>query len=143
NRLGMDVAGMYRELAPGALEAVTGGMSGKAGPTASALRYEFAPPLRSIIARHTVGLVYPITREEIAEADRVNDGLPQALVDVIGTYGIRHFKIKLAGDPQKDAQRLRRLAEVIESHATADFGFTLDGNENFLEVEPFRQLWES
>src|ERR1051325_7580471 len=147
NRLGVDLGRMYRELAPGALAQWARATNSPAGTaTNGEPRPPYGPfsaPLRSIIARHTVGLVDPLTRDEIAAADQVNDGLPQALVDVIRTYGIKHFKIKLAGDPQKDAQRLRRLAEIIESHAPPDYGFTLDGNENFQDVQPFRQLWQS
>jgi hypothetical protein len=101
-------------------------------------------PLRSIIARHTVGLVDSLTRDEIPPADRVDDGLPQSLDDCIRYYGLRHFKLKIAGDVDKDLARLKRIFAVIRDHvATADWGFTLDGNENYTQIGPFRQLWES
>ena len=64
-------------------------------------------PLRSIIARHTVGLLDPLTDDEIAPADRVDDGLPQSLDACIRAYGLTHFKLKLGGDPRADAERLR------------------------------------
>jgi hypothetical protein len=99
-------------------------------------------PLESIIARHTVGLVDPITADEIPPGERLNDGLPQSLDECIRAYGLTHFKIKLGGDVAKDAARLRRLAEVIAANA-GDYAFTLDGNENYHEIEPFRRLWKS
>ena len=102
-----------------------------------------AEPLTRVIARHTVGLVDPLTNDDIPPADRVNDGLPQSLEDAIRVYGLKHFKIKLGGDVAADAQRLRRLADLITRLASSDFAFTLDANENFKEVEPFKQLWLS
>ena len=99
-------------------------------------------PLRSVISRHTVGLTDPITAEDIPPAERLDDGLPQSLDQCIRAYGLTHFKIKLCGDVAKDLHRLRRLAEVIERE-TLQYAFTLDGNENFHELEPFRRLWDA
>ena len=99
--------------------------------------------LSQVIPRHTVGLIDPLTASEIAPADRVDDGLPQALDDVIRTYGVRHFKIKLGGNVEQDAARLRGLADLIGQLAPWDFAFSLDANENFKSVEPFRALWTS
>jgi hypothetical protein len=101
-----------------------------------------ARPLDSIIARHTVGLIDPLTDAEITPADRLNDGLPQALDHCIRFYGLKHFKIKLAGDVEKDLRRLRDLAGLIETACGGDYAFTLDGNENYREIGPFRMLWE-
>jgi hypothetical protein len=100
---------------------------------------DFLPPepLRSIIVRHTVGLTDPLTEEDIVDGERVQDGLPQSLESFIREHGLTHFKIKLGGDVEKDVARLRRLAEVLPSEAK----FTLDGNENYHAVEPFRALW--
>ena len=55
-------------------------------------------PLRSVIARHTVGLGDPLTESDIAAKDKVDDGLPQSLEACIRAYGLTHFKIKLCGD---------------------------------------------
>jgi hypothetical protein len=99
-------------------------------------------PLRSVIARHTVGLSDPITTADIAPGERLDDGLPQSLDECIRYYGLTHFKIKLCGDVAQDAARLRRLAEVIEQNAPT-YAFTVDGNENFHALAPFRELWES
>ncbi|MDB5289393.1 MAG: hypothetical protein JWL69_634 [Phycisphaerales bacterium] len=98
-------------------------------------------PLRQITVRHTVGLTDPLTDAEILDADRVNDGLPQSLESCIRGYGLTHFKIKLWGDMAKDAQRVRTVADVITRNSGAHFAFTLDGNENFKAVEPFRAFW--
>ena len=99
-------------------------------------------PLRSIIARHTVGLTDPITSADIPDAERVDDGLPQSLDQCIRAYGLTHFKIKLCGDVAKDLHRLRRLSEIL-AHESPDYAFTLDGNENFQDLPPFRALWQS
>jgi hypothetical protein len=105
---------------------------------------EFLPAqlLRKITARHTVGLADALTADDFtADAPSPHDGLPAALDEIIRTYGLTHFKIKLSGDVQRDRARLRRIAEVIAREASA-CRFTLDGNENFQAVAPFRALWE-
>ena len=50
-------------------------------------------PRASIQARHTVGLVDAITARDLR--DRVNDGLPETLEEVLATYGHRYFKLSL------------------------------------------------
>jgi hypothetical protein len=99
-------------------------------------------PLRSVIARHTVGLSDPITTSDIPPGERLDDGLPQSLDECIRDYGLTHFKIKLCGDVAEDAARLRRLADVIARNAPT-CAFTVDGNENFHALGPFRELWQS
>lgn len=101
-----------------------------------------AQPATTVIARHTVGLSDPLTDAEIALDDRAGDGLPQSLESCIDAYGLTHFKIKLLGDVTKDLQRLRRLSENITRQTRGSFSFTLDGNENFNALAPFRALWE-
>ena len=102
---------------------------------------DFLPsaPLREIIARHTVGLTDPLTDDEIPGEEKVDDGLPQSLAACIATNGLTHLKIKLAGDPDRDAARLRRIATLVGGSCA----FTLDGNENYRAVGPFRLLWET
>jgi hypothetical protein len=75
------------------------------------------------------------------EHDDPNDGLPLSLEAFIRAHGLTHFKIKLGGDIERDRERLRRLAEIIEKH-TAEYFFTLDGNESYRAVAPFRAMWE-
>lgn len=115
---------------------------GNLGMEGMALDLLAPEPLRSVIARHTVGLTDPVSVEDIPAGERVLDGLPQSLEECIAAYGLTHFKIKLCGDVAKDLHRLRRLAEVIGS-CSPDFAFTLDGNENFRGIEPFRALWDA
>lgn len=98
-------------------------------------------PTRHLIVRHTVGLGDALTNEDIADADRANDGLPQSLAACIDTYGLTHFKIKVTGDADAAIDRLHRVAEVI-LRRTRQFAFTLDGNESFVEVEALRAMWE-
>jgi len=103
-----------------------------------------AEPLRTLVSRHTVGLTDPLTTREIADADRVDDGLPQSLEDCIREYGLTHFKIKLWGDATRDLERLRGIADVVGRNLPGgEYAFTLDGNENFKQIEPFRKLWGS
>lgn len=99
-------------------------------------------PLRTISVRHTVGMSDPLTDAEIPPAERLDDGLPQSLEDCIRAYGLRYFKIKLLGDAERDVDRVRRIADVIARTAGDDYLHTLDGNENFKAVEPFRRFWE-
>ena len=48
----------------------------------------------------------PLTRDEIPPAERLEDGLPQALVDCIRRYGLTHFKIKISGNYDASVQPL-------------------------------------
>jgi hypothetical protein len=100
-----------------------------------------AKPLRSIIVRHTVGLTDPLTDSEITDDQRVSDGLPQSLEANIAAYGLTHFKVKLWGDVQRDQERVRKVAQVIAKGCGNRYAYTLDGNENFKAVEPYREFW--
>lgn len=99
-------------------------------------------PLQQIIARHTVGMLDPLETDEILPQDRLHDGLPQSLTECIAAYGLRHFKIKLSGNVERDTQRLRRLAALLAHHAPPDFAFSLDGNEFFHSAAEFREYWK-
>lgn len=99
------------------------------------------PPLPEITVRHTVGLSDPLTEADVPPEERVTDGLPQTLEEVIRAGGLTHLKIKLSGDADKDRTRLHALAELLAREAPGA-RFTLDGNENFQAVEPFKALWE-
>ena len=101
-------------------------------------------PLRSIVSRHTVGLSDPLTEADIADADRADDTLPQSLEASIRAYGLTQFKIKLLGDVSTNLDRLRRIAAVLDREVPGgDYRITVDGNENFKQVEPFRDLWNA
>ncbi len=100
-------------------------------------------PLRRIFVRHTVGLADPLTDAEIPGEERAGDGLPQSLAACIETYRLRYFKIKLCGDAERDRERLKRIAGLVEGAGISDYRFTLDGNEQYTEIAPFRSLWEA
>jgi hypothetical protein len=97
-------------------------------------------PRRSMLVRHTVGMGDPLRDCEIPTSERTGDELPQSLESSIREYGLTHFKIKLAGKIDVDLERLRDLARLFEGRRCA---FTLDGNENFRELGPFRELWSA
>ncbi len=98
-------------------------------------------PQRTIQARHTVGLVDPITAGDLAAADRVDDGLPETLEEVIAGYGVSTFKLKVSGDLDADVARLTQIAKILEP--LPDYRATLDGNEQYADVEGIRDLWQT
>lgn len=99
-------------------------------------------PLRSVIARHTVGLGDPLFAGEIAEEDRAGDTLPQALTEAIATYGLTHFKVKVCGKLEVDVPRLKRLAGIFADKVPG-YRITLDGNEQYRTMAQFREHWET
>ncbi len=92
-------------------------------------------PRDRVAARHTVGLVDPLTGE-----GGLHDGLPETLVQVIRTYGHRWFKVKIGGDPAADLHRLRDIAAVLDAEA-GDYAVTLDGNEQYGDASMLTALW--
>ena len=95
-------------------------------------------PAPRIAARHTVGLVDPIVRAD--QSERVADGLPETLEEVVQSYGHRWFKLKVAGDVDADLQRLTRIAAVLD-RIDDDYRATLDGNEQYDSVDGVLELW--
>jgi hypothetical protein len=95
-------------------------------------------PGDSLAVRHTVGLVDPIAAADAAQ--RVNDGLPETLEEVVRAYGHRYFKLKVGGDVEADLDRLTRIASVIDASA-APYQVTLDGNEQYQDVDGIATLW--
>ena len=98
-------------------------------------------PADRIAARHTVGLVDPITARD--QTERVGDGLPETLEEVVAAYGQRWFKLKVAGDVQADVARLARIAEVLDSRIDGDYRCTLDGNEQYDSADGVLALWRA
>ena len=98
---------------------------------------------RTMIIRHTVGLADPLTDSEVPQDERLTDGLPQSLEASVHFYGLTHLKIKLSGDTDVDVERLQRIARIMETHASAGYAHTLDGNEFYTEVGPFQRFWET
>jgi L-alanine-DL-glutamate epimerase-like enolase superfamily enzyme len=91
----------------------------------------------SIEARHTVGMVDAITSADLKE--RVNDGLPETLEEVIATWGHRYFKLKVGGNLDADIARLEAIGSVLDSLAHPYF-VSLDGNEQYADAQGVAQL---
>lgn len=96
-------------------------------------------PAQHIDARHTVGLVDPITAAD--QSERVGDGLPETLEEVVSTYGHRWFKLKVAGNVEADVARLLRIASVLD-RIDGGYRSTLDGNEQYDSIDGVMQLWQ-
>jgi hypothetical protein len=95
-------------------------------------------PRKAISARHTVGLVDPITAADLKE--RVGDGLPETLEEVVARYGQRYFKLKVGGDAKADVERLSAIAAVLDRIAEP-YHASLDGNEQYEDIEGVAALW--
>jgi len=94
-------------------------------------------PAASIAARHTVGLLDAITQEDLAQ--RVNDGLPETLEEVIRAYGHRYFKLKVSGKVDADLSRLEAIASMLDN-AVEPYAVTLDGNEQYADTHGVAEL---
>jgi len=97
-------------------------------------------PAQSIALRHTVGLVDPLTAADRPASERVNDGLPETLEEVVTYYGGRYYKLKVGGNVAADLDRLTRIAAVLDTGA-GDYRITFDGNEQYDDVEGIVELW--
>jgi len=97
-------------------------------------------PAPTIAARHTVGLLDPLTAGD--SGARPDDGLPRSLDEVIAAYGNRWFKLKVAGDLRADLERLCAIASVLDG-AGRPYRATLDGNERYEGVDPVLELWRA
>jgi len=96
-------------------------------------------PRASIAARHTVGLVDPITAAD--NRAPVKDGLPETLEEVIATYGHRWFKLKVGGDAKADVDRLAKIAAVLD-RIPDPYHVSLDGNEQYEDAGSIVDLWK-
>jgi enolase-like protein len=93
-------------------------------------------PATSIAARHTVGLVDPIS----GHPGNLNDGLPESLEEVIAVYGHTFFKLKVGGEVDADLQRLSEIAAVLNG-ITSPYYVSLDGNEQYADPDALLDLW--
>jgi len=98
-------------------------------------------PAARLAVRHTVGLVDPLTDEDVAASARIGDGLPETLEEVVAATGVRHFKLKVSGEVEADVARLSRIAAVLEP--LPEYAATLDGNEQFADVAGALALWRA
>ena len=94
----------------------------------------------SIEVRHTVGLVDPIIAGDQKPGERVDDGLPETLEEVVRHYRGRYYKLKVGGNVAADLERLPGIAAVLD-RALAEYRATLDGNEQYESVEGIAELW--
>ncbi|MEQ8656103.1 MAG: hypothetical protein RIC24_02185 [Hyphomicrobiales bacterium] len=95
-----------------------------------------AQPLDQLAIRHTVGMVDPITAEDLDPINRPNDGLPETLEDYIERDQLSYLKIKLGGDVDADCARLEKISAVMMK-VGRPIAFTLDGNEQFQSLTDF------
>ena len=94
-------------------------------------------PAPAIHARHTVGLVDAITAAD--QTERVGDGLPETLEEVVRAYGHRFFKLKVGGNVAADLERLQAIAAVLD-RAPQAYHASLDGNEQYDSAEGVQEL---
>jgi L-alanine-DL-glutamate epimerase-like enolase superfamily enzyme len=94
-------------------------------------------PADTIEARHTVGMLDAITASDLTE--RVNDGLPETLEEVIAAWGHRYFKLKVGGNLQADVARLEAIAAVLDRLPQPYFA-SLDGNEQYADAAGVAEL---
>jgi hypothetical protein len=99
-------------------------------------------PATVIDARHTVGLVDPLVAADQTADQRVNDGLPETLEEVVAAYGHRYFKLKVGGDMKADIDRLSRIAAILDKNP-GDYKATIDGNEQYEDAEAALGLWRA
>jgi L-alanine-DL-glutamate epimerase-like enolase superfamily enzyme len=99
-------------------------------------------PLNAVSVRHTVGLIDPIRRADIAPEEELVDGLPQSLEAYIEEQGIHYFKIKIGGDAQSDFLRLAAIASLLEERCERPYYVTLDGNEQYGDMDALVGLLE-
>jgi hypothetical protein len=96
-------------------------------------------PSRQMHARHTVGLVDPITGAD--QDQRVDDGLPETVEEVAGAYRHSWWKLKVGGDVAADVDRLCRIATVLDRLPA--YQASLDGNEQYEDAEGVLALWRA
>jgi len=94
-------------------------------------------PSGAIEARHTVGMLDAITAADLGE--RVGDGLPETLEEVIQAYGHRYFKLKVGGQTAADLARLEAIAAVLDRLPQPYF-VSLDGNEQYSDAQGLAEL---
>ena len=100
-------------------------------------------PQQQVSVRHTVGLADPLTAADVASSDRLDDGFPQTLEQYLRDTGIQYLKIKVANQQERDLERLRTIASLLDQFRHQDFSVTLDGNEQYKRAEDFLSLVEA
>ena len=95
-------------------------------------RYVLPKPVPRIALYHSVGAADPIVASDIRVP--IGDGLPETLPEWIRYNGLRHIKIKLAGNDLKwDLARVmaidRAAAETQRERGVREWFYSLDFNE--------------
>lgn len=99
-------------------------------------------PAKTIHARHTVGMVDPIVAADQSKDQRVNDGLPETLEEVVRDYRGRYYKLKVGGNVEQDVARLARIASVLD-RMKEPYHASLDGNEQYQDAAGVLALWNA
>ncbi len=94
----------------------------------------------SFFIRHAVGLGDPIIASDQPAEKRINDGEPETLEEYVRHDGLRYFKVKIAGDPDADIERLDRIWDAVAK--AEDPVVTLDGNESSADIDAFAKFVE-
>ncbi|NRA96502.1 MAG: mandelate racemase [Planctomycetes bacterium] len=101
-----------------------------------------APPKETMVVRHTVGMADALQSSDVSAGDRLNDGLPECLVEDIRRYGLNTFKLKLCGDKDEDLERLLAFSAVVGEHVPDGLCVTVDANEQFAAIADVVRLLE-
>lgn len=95
-------------------------------------------PRAEFSIRHTVGGLDPISRDDLPEDKRVNDGLPETLEEYIKEDGIRYFKVKVSGNVDADLKRMAIVWDVVSQ--SLEPVITLDANEAYQNLDDFAKF---
>lgn len=97
-------------------------------------------PRNSMAVRHTVGLADPLTGADLTDEQRLNDGLPQTFEEYVLQRGIRHVKLKVNGELERDLDRIGTVAALLDRHGGDGYVVSLDGNEQYGSPEGVLEL---
>jgi L-alanine-DL-glutamate epimerase-like enolase superfamily enzyme len=101
-------------------------------------QYTLREPKPAMPLYHLVGALDPLTEADIAK--RIDDGLPETLLEWIAADGLTHMKIKLAGDDLAwDVERVVAIEQVANEAQAArscqTWWYSCDFNEKCENVE--------
>ncbi len=99
-------------------------------------------PRERVVVRHTVGMLDPLRRTDLAALDRRCDGLPETLEEDLDAYGGRWLKVKIGAGVDGDRARLLDLAQFCDERGST-LSFSLDGNEQYEDLDEVAELLES
>lgn len=97
-------------------------------------------PQNSVAIRHTVGLGDPLTAADLVGQEPVADGFPESLEEYLQQTAIGYLKVKVANQLDRDLERLRTIAALLERERGPDFALTLDGNEQYQSIDQLAEL---